>query len=352
MSTQDAAHPAPGSLMGAEIAAQPQVLAGQLDRQLRAIRVVAERVRDADPRFVLLAARGTSDHAALYAKYLLETELGLPCGLASMSTLTAYGTTPRLADTLWVAVSQSGGSPDLAESTRVAAANGALTLAVTNAPDSKVAAAAHLQVDIDAGPELSVAATKTYTAQLQALWLLIDAWRGGDGRQARQVPAAIQQVLDESVALVATRYRFADRVLTVGRGFSYPTAREGALKLMETSYVAAQAFSGADLLHGPVAMVDVHHPVIVCAPNGVGAELLRPVLNRLGEVGAEVCLLGPSSLADDFGITTRLGDPVVDEQLSPLVQVVPFQALAREMALARGFDPDHPRGLRKVTETR
>ena len=344
----------PGSLMAAEIAAQPEVLAGQVETQLTAIRAVADRVRAADPRFVLLAARGTSDHAALYGKYLLETELGLPCGLASMSTLTAQRATPRWRDTLWIAVSQSGGSPDLAESTAVAARAGALTLAVTNAPDSPLAQAAQLHVDIQAGPELSVAATKSYTAQLQALWLLVDAWRGGDARQVRGIPETVQRALSEdAVSELAATYRFADRLVTVGRGFSYPTARESALKLMETTYVAAQAFSGADLLHGPVAMVDAHRPVIVAAPEGNGGRLLRPVLARLREVGADVCLVGARPLADEFRISRVLGASLlVEEQLSPLVQIVPLQALAREMAVARGFDPDRPRGLSKVTETR
>jgi glucosamine--fructose-6-phosphate aminotransferase (isomerizing) len=330
------------------------VLAGQLDTQLDAIRAVAGRVRAADPRFVLLAARGTSDHAALYAKYLLETQLGLPCGLASMSTMTAYPTKPRLRDTMWIAVSQSGGSPDLTESTLAAARAGALTLAVTNAPESPLAAAADLHVDIHAGRELSVAATKTYTAQLQALWLLVDAWRGGKGDEARDVPSAIEQTLSEDDAgALASTYRFAERLVTVGRGFSYPTARESALKLMETSYLSAQAFSGADLLHGPVAMVDPQRPVIVAAPDGVGGELLRPVLARLTSAGADLCLVGARSLADEYGISSVLAtSPLVGEELSPLVQIVPLQTLALRMAVARGFDPDRPRGLTKVTETR
>jgi glucosamine--fructose-6-phosphate aminotransferase (isomerizing) len=344
---------APGALMAAEIAEQPDVLAAQADHGLGAIRAVAEQVRAADPRCVLLAARGTSDHAALYAKYLVETELGLPAGLASLSSLTAYGSRPRMDGVLWLAVSQSGGSPDLVDSTAAAARAGALTLAVTNARESALAQAARLHVDIGAGPEVSVAATKSYTAQLQALWLLVDAWRGGDGHAVRALPTAVRAVLDrEEVSDLATRYRFVDRLVTTGRGFSYPTAREAALKLMETCYLSAHAFSGADLLHGPFAMVDHDRPVVVVAPEGVGGELLRPVLERLRDRRADVCIVGSRVLVEEFQPAVGLALPAgLDERLSPVVQIVPLQQLALQVARMRHLDPDRPRGLRKVTET-
>lgn len=339
--------------MAAEIAEQPRVLARVLDTGVTGIREVAARIRRADPGFVLLAARGTSDHAALYAKYLIEVELGLPCGLVSLSTMTGYAARPHLDDVLWVAISQSGGSPDLVESTRAAREGGALTVALTNAPGSALAAAADVHVDMQAGPERSVAATKSYTAELLSLWLLVDAWKGGDGAAARAVPAAVEQVLDRGeIEGVASRYRFVERLVAVGRGYSYPTAREGALKLMETSYLAAHAFSGADLLHGPLAMIDNDRPVIVIAPRGVGGELLRPVLARLADNQADVCLVGDPGLAGDYATTSCVPLPDLDEQLSPLVQIVPLQQLALRVAVARHLDPDQPRGLSKITETR
>ena len=161
----------PGALMAAEIAEQPAVFDRILLESMPDITRVAAQIRDAGPRFVLLAARGTSDHAALYLKYLVEIALGLPCGLASPSTMTTYRVQPQLRDVLWVAVSQSGGSPDLVESTRAAKAGGALTLAVTNAPGSPLDEAAELCLQIRAGQERAVAATKTYTATLLTLWL-------------------------------------------------------------------------------------------------------------------------------------------------------------------------------------
>src|SRR5438128_16137 len=213
--------------MAAEIAEQPAVLQRVLDEGAGQARAVAKLLVGRAPRFVLLAARGTSDHAALYAKYLIEVELGLPCGLASLSTMTGYAARPHLDDVLWVAISQSGGSPDLVESTGVARRGGALTVALTNAPGSALAVAADVHVDIQAGPERSVAATKSYTAELLSLWLLVDAWKGGEAAGARTLPRAVEQVLAQGeIEGVASRYRSVERLVTVGRGFSYPTARE------------------------------------------------------------------------------------------------------------------------------
>jgi glucosamine--fructose-6-phosphate aminotransferase (isomerizing) len=341
---------APGELMAAEIAEQPAVFERLLTQGPGDVTEVARRIREAAPRFVLMAARGTSDHAALYLKYLVEIVLGLPCGLASPSTVTAYGARPDLHGVLWVAVSQSGGSPDLLESTVAAQRAGALTLAVTNAPDSPLAQAAELHLDIRAGSERAVAATKTYTATLLTLWLLVESWRGGDRSGARELPELARQVVDEpAVAEVADRFRFVDKVVVTGRGYSYPTAREAALKLMETSYLAAHAFSGADLLHGPLAMIDEDRPVVAVTPHGVAGTAMEPVLARLAERGADVTLVGDAAHGT-AGIVVPV--PRVAEELSPLLEIIPLQRLAHAMAVARHYDPDAPRGLSKVTRTR
>lgn len=340
-----------GATMAAEIAEQPQVLSRLLADGLEPIRQVASRIVEDRPRFVLLAARGTSDHAALLAKYLIETRIGLPVGLVSPSTLTVYGSQPDYSDVLWISVSQSGGSPDLVESASRAGAAGALTLAVTNAPGSPLAEASSEHVDVCAGPERAVAATKSYTAQLLALWLLVDAWAGGDGSSAAAVPDAASAVVERADGLrVASRYRFVERLVTTGRGFAYPTAREAALKLMETSYLAAHAFSSADLMHGPLAMIDEDRPVIAVVPYGEGGAAMQPVLDRLAESGADLLVVGDRerapSAADAVWLPTDLR-----EDIAPVVQIIPLQQLAYAMAIARGYDPDAPRGLRKVTET-
>jgi len=347
----DVSHHTPGVKMTNEIGEQPQVLAGLLDSGRHQFVAMADVIKKASPRFVLLAARGTSDHAALYAKYLIEISLGLPVGLASPSTLTAYGATPQLEGVLWLAVSQSGGSPDLVESTAAARRLGALTVAVTNSPESPLAGAAEHHLDIGAGSETAVAATKSYTAQLLALWLLVDAWRGGTSAGAAGLPEWAASVLaDDTVMEVAGGYRFADRIITTGRGYSYPTAREGALKLMETSYLPAQAFSGADLLHGPFAMIDSQHPVIAVVPQGIGGTAMRPVLERLADRGAHVCVVGDPSAALPGSLVLPL-PAGVPEELSPVLQILPLQRLALQLSVERGNDPDAPRGLLKVTET-
>jgi len=342
--------------MAADIAEQPEVLARLLDRGAAPIAEVAARIAAQPPRQVIFTARGTSDHAALYAAYLTEIRLGIPASLASPSSITVYGARPDLRDTLVVGVSQSGGSPDLCEVVRVAREQGATTLAVTNTPDSPLTATAELSVDIAAGHERAVAATKTYTAELLALLLLVEGVRAGDGRLPTDERAALDRLpdlartvlADRTADDLAARYRFADRIVTTGRGYAYPTARETALKLMETSYLAALAFSGADLLHGPLAMTDPDVPVLAVVGSGPGGAAMRDVLARLGERRADVVAVGP---ADTPGAARRIPTPEVDERYAPLLDILPLQRLALALALHRGENPDAPRGLKKITTT-
>lgn len=336
-----------GALMAADIAAQPDVIAGIL-RRADAVTSVAAEIAARKPRFILFAARGTSDHAALYAKYLVEIDLALPAGLASPSSVTVFDARPQLADVLLIAVSQSGGSPDLVRYTEVARRQGATTVAVTNTPASALGEAAEFALDIGAGTEAAVAATKTYTAQLTTLLLLIRGMR--DGQQPvglDELPDAVSEVLNVDVAQLAARYRFASRLVVTGRGFAFPTALEAALKVMETSYLPAQAFSGADLLHGPVAMADPGLPVIGITGPGPGGSAMTVVLDKLAERGADVVTLGPAVP----GFSPNVVVPNLDERLRPIVDIVPLQLLARQVALSRGTDPDRPRGLAKLTET-
>jgi glucosamine--fructose-6-phosphate aminotransferase (isomerizing) len=329
-----------GALMAAEITEQPTVLQRLLDDGAADVEAAREHILRRAPRFVLFAARGTSDHAALYAKYLAEIGLGLPAGLASPSTMTVYGSRPDLSDVLFVAVSQSGGSPDLVDSLAAARACGALTVAVTNNPSSPLDEAAELSVYVHAGVERAVAATKSYTAELLALRLLLV---GADGAAA--VPDAAAATLASPAGKAsAQRYRFADRLITTARGYSYPTAREAALKLMETSYVSAQAFSAADLLHGPLAMIDSGIPVLAVVSPGRGGAAMAAAMERLESTGADVLRVGP---ADGVPIAAD----GVPEDLLPVLEILPLQQLAWRLALDRGTDPDQPRGLEKVTST-
>ena len=343
---------APGALMAAEIAEQPAALQRLLDRGRPAIAEVAAQLARRRPRFVLLAARGTSDNAALYGKYLVEVLLGLPAGLASPSTMTVYGARPDLRDVLFVAISQSGASPDLVGALTVARERGAVTLALTNTPGSPLARAAELHVDVLAGPERSVAATKTYTAELLALYLLVQALRGAPAEAARALPERASLLLghEPELAAVAARWRAADRLVTTARGFAYPTACEAALKLAETSYLSAHAYSAADLLHGPLAMLDAGTPVIAIVTSGPGGRAMPPALARLREARADLLLIGPGGA----GSGARAAIPLpadLPEELAAILAALPLQQLAWHLALARRLDPDRPRRLRKVTET-
>ncbi|MEU9012781.1 SIS domain-containing protein [Streptomyces sp. NPDC048479] len=343
----------PGRIMSGEMAEQPAVLRRILEEGAPKIREVAAAIAARGPRFVLLTARGTSDNAALYAKYLLEIQLGLPCGLTSMSTTTAYGARPDLTDVLVITVSQSGGSPDLVASTKAAREAGAITLAVTNNADSPLAAVSEFHIDILAGPENALPATKTYTASLLALYLFVEGLRGGDGAAAKILPELAAQTLSrqDEVRQLASRYRFAERMVITSRGYGYPTAKEAALKLMETSYIPALAYSGADLLHGPLAMVDNISPVIAVVTDGKGGEALQPVLDRLRGRGADLVVIGPEPQVDAASAGFVLPVDGVPEELQPILEILPLQLLAYEVTIARGQDPDAPRALAKVTET-
>ncbi len=346
-----------GQGMAADIAEQPAGYARLLEAEhATAIAEVAARVAERRPRHVVFVARGTSDHAALYGAYLTEIRLGLPVGLASPSAITLFGARPDLSDALVVGVSQSGGSPDLTHVLKVARETGALTLAVTNNPESSLVAAAELSIDVAAGHERAVAATKTYTAELLALLLLVEGVRAGDGvlpAEERTALAALPELAEKVLAdggpdELARRYRFAARMVTTGRGYAYPTARETALKLMETSYLPSLAFSGADLLHGPLAMTDPDVPVLAVVGSGPGGESMKDVVTRLGERRADVVTIGATDVP---GAAGRLAVPAIDEKYAPLLDILPLQKLALALALARGEDPDAPRGLNKVTST-
>lgn len=321
----------------ADINEQPEVLDRLLgEGPLRAAREVAARIHQRSPRFVLFAARGTTDHAAMYAKYLVEVSLGLPAGVAAPSTLTAYGARPDLSDVLLITVGDSGSS-DLVETVQNARGSGATTVAVTDEPSGDLASTAEFHLDTLAGLKRYPVATKSYSAQLLALWSLVEMLRGGDASGARAIPQAAQSLVNRrgELAALAARYSFTERLVTTGRGYSYATARQAASTVMEVADVAAHAFSGADLLNGPLAMIDRDHPVIAVAPDGVGAEAMVPVLERLSERGADVALFAGRQLTAPATVRYDLGLVDIAEELHPIVDVIPLQHLAVAMSIAR-----------------
>ncbi len=341
------------SLLAQEIASQPTLLAGLLDRELAHIgRIVA-----ALPPFqyVLLAARGSSDHAGIYAKYAWGALAGYPVALAAPSLHTLYAAPPRMAGALVVGVSQSGQSPDIVAVLAEGRRQGRPTIAVTNAPDSPLAAVADHVVALHVGREESVAATKTYTAQLAVMAAFAAHWNGDPHYLAdlRRLPEAVAAILvgADAIAARAERYRYMNQCVVLGRGYNLATALELALKLKELTYVMATAYSSADFRHGPIATIAQGAPVIAVAPSGAAHADVRALAQEVRARGAELLLIAddPATLAL---AQTPLALPAgVPEWLSPLTAILPGQILALHLALAKGLNPDMPRGLHKVTKT-
>ncbi len=344
------------SRLSREIHEQPEILARLLDEQAGTAAQVAGVIRDREVCYAVFAARGTSDNAARYAQYLFGSLNGLPVALATPSLFTVYHTPPRLRQALVLGISQSGQSPDIVGVVEEGRRQGALTVAVTNTPDSPLGDAAEYVVALGAGEEKAVAATKTYTAQLGALALLAVHLADDDGRLAelKRVPAAVEQTLtlEETIAAAAHRYAHATECVVLGRGFNYATAFEVALKLKELTYIVAEPYSSADFRHGPVAIVERGFPVIGIAPQGAVYADMRSLIEELSERDAALSIISErDELLDLARVPLRLPAPV-PEWLSPFVCIIPGQLLALHVTLAKGYDPDHPRGLTKVTETR
>ncbi len=356
--------------LAAETAEQPDVLARMLERLLPG----TDELRSAawgggDVRGIVVAARGSSDNAARYAQYLWSAQHRVPVTLATPSLQTVYGVTPDLSGQLVVAISQSGSSPDVVGVLAAAREQGRPAVAVTNEPDSDLAAAASVVVDLGAGVERSVAATKTYTSSLLAVALLGTAWMADAGErqrrtdQLRTVPAAMGALLDrltgsDAVDVAAAVLGPHDRGVAVGRGLNLSTAHEVALKVTELAGMLVSPYSPADLRHGPLGAVGPGTPVLLVAPHDPATASVAALAPDLAARGAPVVAIadpaGPgASLLGTCAAGLPLdADPGVPDWLTPLTAVLPGQLVAARLAAARGVDVDRPGGLAKVTRTR
>jgi glucosamine--fructose-6-phosphate aminotransferase (isomerizing) len=339
-----------------EIRQQPAVLAHTLKAGIGNAKRFQRLVEAKRPRLVVLAARGTSDNAALFGRYLLEIATGIPVSLAEASIATLYRAKVNYADALVVALSQSGESTDTNMVLEWARARGAMTLGITNERGSTLAGLAEHVWLVRGGKERSVAATKTYTGQMLLLYLLAFAL-GGRVRLAdlERLPGMVEGALglEEEVAELAARYRFMNRAAVVGRGLNYSNAFEFALKLMETCYVVAEGFSSADFLHGPIALAEPSFPVFAFAPAGVTWNSIGQTLDRLTGMRAEVLAIadpGNREVAARAARVIRLPRRI-PEALTPIPYIVPAQIFAACLAVEKSLDPDRPRTLSKVTLT-
>ena len=340
-----------------EIFEQVDALARLFQGQMGAVAQIARQIEQIEPAYIFLTARGTSDNAGRYANYLWGSLNRLVVAQATPSLFTIYRNPPRLKGALVVGISQSGQSPDIVGVLEEGQRQGCPTLAITNERDSPLARAADFVIDILAGEEKAVAATKTYTSELMAIAMLCAALSGDESQleTLKLVPGWVAEVLesDEQIARIAERYRYMSRCVVIGRGYNYATAFEWSLKLKELTYVVAEPYSPADFLHGPIAMIERGFPVLAVAHSGRIFDDVLALLERLRhDLAAELVVVSDRDEALELAQSPLRLPEGIPEWLSPLVAIVPAQLFAYYLTRAKGFDTEHPRVIQKVTETR
>jgi glucosamine--fructose-6-phosphate aminotransferase (isomerizing) len=337
-----------------EIAEQPAALARTIQAERDKVERLGAHLKRRQIDLIVLAARGSSDNAALFGRYLLEITTATPVSLAAPSVHTIYGAGLNLKHALVIGVSQSGEGEDINRVLENAGARGAFTLGITNEPTSSMVQLVDETLLTHGGRERSVAATKTYTGEMMLFYLLAAALAdGGLPFEYRTIPDLASRSLEQKPAILelVQRYVFMENCVVVGRGLSYANAYELALKLMETCYVVAERFSSADFLHGPVAMIERHFPVFIFAPPGLMLAGAKELIERLRELHADT--LAITGDLDTAAMCSRsiIMPREIDEFLAPIPYIIPAQLFAALLAEAKGLDPDAPRSLSKVTRT-
>ncbi len=339
-----------------EIREQPEALARTLTTELRYVEKFRALMGRRKPRLVVLVARGTSDNAAQFGRYLIEIATGIPVSLAAPSVHTIYGARMNYKDALVIALSQSGESTDTNEVLALARKEGAVTVGVTNQSRSAMTRIAEHVFLVRSGREKSIAATKTYTGQLMILYLLAYAL-GAKIRipDLEAIPdlAASALTLEPEVTAMAERYRFMHHAIVAGRGLNYASAFEFALKLMETCYIVAERFSSADFLHGPIAMIEPNFPLFLFAPSGPTWPSMQEMLTRLRGLKAETVVITDRRNPAAANLASRvISIPArIPEIYSPIPYIIPAQLFAAALAVEKNLDPDRPRALSKITRT-
>jgi glutamine---fructose-6-phosphate transaminase (isomerizing) len=339
-----------------EIFEQPQRLADLLANQKTTVIEIAKAIQARDVHYAFLAARGTSDNAGRYANYLWGAHNKLPLALATPSLFTYYQRPPRLDHALVIGVSQSGQSPDIVSVLEEGRRQNCLTLAITNIPDSPLARAADFVLDIQAGEEKAVAATKTYTAELMAVAMISAALENANERwnELASLSDWIEQTLhlDEQIAQMTQRYRYMNQCVVLGRGFNYATAFEWALKMKELTYIIAEPYSSADFQHGPIAMVEGGFPILAVAPRGKVHASMSEMLTRLRkQMNAELVVVSDDEATLALAQSPIQLPPGIPEWLTPVVSIIPAQLFACHLTGVKGYDTETPRSITKVTET-
>jgi glucosamine--fructose-6-phosphate aminotransferase (isomerizing) len=337
-----------------EITEQPAALAKTIAEEREKIRRLGQSLRARDVNLIVLVARGSSDNAALFGRYLLEITTGIPVSLSAPSVHTLYKAKLNLKNALVIGVSQSGEGEDINVVLEKARQSGAFTIGITNEPSSAMVHFVDETLLMHGGKENSVAATKTFSGQMMLFYMLSAALaKDSDAIDYERIPELASRALEQRPAIVelVQRYVFMENCVVVGRGLAYANAYEFALKLMETCYVVAERFSSADFLHGPVAMIERHFPVILFAPPGVMLEGTKDLIARLRELSADTLAITGDLESAAMCSRSIIMPREIDEFLAPIPYIVPAQLFAALLAEAKGLDPDKPRSLSKVTRT-
>lgn len=335
-----------------EIAEQPEVIERTIAAEAGKYRRLGEFLRGREIDLVVIIARGSSDNASLFGRYLIEITAGIPVSLAAPSVYTLYNAKLNLKRSLVIGVSQSGEGDDINHVLESAKAAGAYTLAITNEIGSTMAGLADEALQIHAGRERSVAATKTYTGQMLHFYLLANelaASRLDISRISEFTAAAL--TLRPRIEELVQRYVFMENCVVVGRGMNYGNSYELALKLMETCYVVAERFSSADFFHGPLAIIERRFPVVLFGPAGVTEKSSIALLERLHELNADCLSITNSPEIAAISPNSLVLPAEIEEFLTPIPFIVPAQLFAALLSEAKGLDPDAPRSLSKVTRT-
>ncbi|MGH8420702.1 MAG: SIS domain-containing protein [Pseudomonas sp.] len=311
---------------------------------------VAQRLRSSAPQVIVSVARGSSDHAASYFAYLAMQLTGVPVASLPMSVVTLHDSPMRVQGQPAIGFSQSGQSPDLVDSLRKLRERGALSIALVNAEGSPLEQACEYTLPLSAGPELSVAATKSFIATLSASARLIAHWQQDDQllRAGQTLPERLHEAARQDWSAAITALRDCQRLMVIGRGTGFAIAQEAALKFKETSAIQAEAFSSAEVRHGPMALVDDQYPLLIFATRGAEQDSLLALAADMRQRGAKVLLAAPEDVAERDLTLTHADHPALD----PILAIQSFYVMAAGLAEARGLDPDQPRHLSKVTKTR
>lgn len=342
--------------MWEEIMEQPLILKKTIETNSRVIDELIQELKTREISTVIIAARGTSDHAAVYAKYAIETLVGIPVSLAAPSVFTMYNKSINMKNCFVMGISQSGKAADAIEVVKSAAEQGAVTMSVTNFVDSPLAEASKFHLFCDTGVEKSVAATKTFTSTVYLLINFIAKWVQNAEllEELKSVPDIMNRLFQKTDCLdeIVTRYRFMKECFVLARGINYSIALEAALKIQETTYIHAKAFAVSDFQHGPFAMLERDMPVIIYAPEGPSFKDITEMVKKVKDSGADILVISNNRELRAMGDSSIEIPENLSDYVSPLINVAVAQMFAGKLSVLKGLNPDSPRGLNKVTITR